>query len=293
MPVQVITSPLNPLIPHGPEDTDFKDVVVEVLPSGAESPEGTFLKSYDTAMRDWLRGVTAWDGRVMPIVFAAPLRAMSQFRELLKLGQITPLEPPQDGDLNFAKAPLPFISFVRGDFRPGTRQNQNYPIRNVAFLDDTNKRRTAFTRYPMSMIIPYQIEVWTKGLGTQAYLMQRIMGQFWPKIAYWQVKTPFLTDFTMPILLKGVSDTSTLEGGQDGERVLRLTFSVEVEAWMFFDLVQAPTFLREVDEIGTMKSGGGDEVIDKVINTDQSGGLANPGTEAIRALPQEAPKQAE
>ena len=297
MPHPILTNPINPLIPHGPADVDFQTVLVQAMPGPEDTEHYSFLTHYDLAMREWLRAATVWNGRIVPVVFAAPLRAFSTYRQLLTDGMITPLDPPVDADLNFAKPPLPFISYTRGDFKPGLRQNQNYPVRNIAFLDGTNKRRTGYTRYPMSVVIPYTVEIWTKTFQAQTFIVQRLLTQFWPKIAYWQVTTPFIDNLLMPIKLGGISDTSQLEGGADGERSLRMTFSLEVEGQMFFDLMQAPTFLRERDEIGTAQTFNPTtgEIIDKTINIDLSidednlEGLAGPSTDAINALPKMSP----
>lgn len=283
----ILTSPLNPAIPHGPADVDFQKVLVPALPGNEDTETLPFLTGYDLAMAEWLRAATVWNGRFVPVVFAAPLRAFSTYRTMLKTGQISPLEPPDDADLSFAKPPLPMISFTRGDFKPGPRQNQNFPVRNIAYVLDTKQRRTGYTRYPMSVLIPYSVEIWTKSIQAQAFLTQRVLSQFWPKIAYWYVQTPFIEKLTMPIKLGGIADTSQLEGGQDGERQLRITFNLEVEGQMFFDINEAPTFMRERTEVGLAKTFDPTtgEIIDATVDSDQSGGLAGPSTDEIAQLP--------
>ncbi len=253
------TPPLNPLLPHGPGDYDYQQVIKYALPrSGDTSTTLSMFDNYDRAMKSWLQSVLFWDGRFLPTIFSAPLRAFSTIRQLIQNNDPSiSIPPPRDGQLDYPSMPLPFISYWRGDWKYGPRQNQNFPVRNIGFIDGTGKRRTGTMRNAMPINLPYQVELWCKHSATQGILMQQLLTQFWPKMAYWSVSTPYGRPIWMPIRMMGSSDTSELEGGTEAkDRVLRYTFSLEVEGRMFFDVMAAPTYMRKTEALQFKKPDG-------------------------------------
>jgi hypothetical protein len=286
MPPEPITPPQHPLLPHGPDDFDFKKVIKRALPNVGDKTETlSFLDNYDRAMAQWLRGVLHWDGRYLPIVFASPLRAFSAVQEILSDDPDAVIPPPADGQLDYPTLPLPFISFWRGDLRPGVRRNQNFPVRNIGFIDGSKKRRTGTMRFPTPINLPYQVELWCKTYTTQGILIQQLLTQFWTTMAYWLVNTPYNRQIFMPIKLVSSSDTSELEAGSDTkDRILRYTFQLEVEGRMFHDVYEVPTYMRRDVQIEVQNPDGTSTVVDQILSEDVTGSTETPAPPSLEQI---------
>ena len=238
---------------------DFDRTLLKAYDNNHDRSSGHFVRLYNEAIESWISNLIIIDGRPITVVKASPMRAFSSYRHLLK-NRMTGDDLPADMD-DIERFPLPFANYTRGVPKVNkTLQQQAWPIRNIGFLDDTNKRRTAWTRYPKALVIPYTIDLWCKYESHMDYIMQAAMEQFVP-VAYWQVQSPFTEEtYTMPIKLIGdIVDNSELEHDSVEDRLLRLTMNIEVEAWMFYDIKQAPTFQIETDMYVMLKSGEDEE----------------------------------
>jgi hypothetical protein len=249
----VIGEPVFPsaLIPQDEDGCyssyDYNRVVCASYRHAADSKSNLFLRFYNEALDLWLRRLIVIDGRHIICVKSTPMRAFSTYKEILNnsLGQSN---TPIDGS-DIERFPLPFCNWTRGDVTPNAELQQNsFPIRNIGFLDEDNKRRTAWSRYPKALNISYQIDFWTKYDTHMDYITQRIHEQFLP-VAVTYVRHPFAAkDFVMTMHMESLTDNSDLEQGDTEDRLLRSTLTLRVEAWQFFDIRQAPTFTHLTQE---------------------------------------------
>ena len=256
MPNGTVIEPVFPqvLLPHTPEGcktaADYRKVILAAYSNQADMESNLFIRFYNLAIQNWITDLIVIDGRPIICVKSTPMRAFSTYRHLLVHTGFEHL--PKDSD-DIERFPLPFANFTRGIPKTNPRLKQDsYPIRNIGFLDGTMKRRVAHTRYPRAMLIPYSIDLWCKYESHMDYMIQRVQEQFVP-MAYYDVSSPF-SDGTivMPIKLTEITDNSDLERDQTDDRLLRITVSIEVEAWMFFDIHQAPTFQTETKTVSTV-----------------------------------------
>jgi hypothetical protein len=226
---------------------DFSRVVLPAYSNQADMDSNLFIRFYNEAVKSWIENLIVIDGRKIICIKSSPLRAFSAYKHLFKNDDFNRL--PEDGEAP-ERFPLPFANYTRGVPKVNDKLKQNsYPIRNIGFLDESNKRRTAWTRYPKPMIIPYSIDFWSKYESHMDYIIQRIHEQFVP-MAYYDVGSPF-SDGTilMPMKMNDLVDNSELERDSTEDRLLRVTLSMDVEAWMFYNIHQAPTFQTETQQV--------------------------------------------
>lgn len=240
--------PLHPsaLIPSTGADFDFGTVIDRALadePPASGHPGQSFQYFYDAAVQKWLERIFQLAGRTLPVVMAAPSNAFAEYWRIL--GRTC---APGGDPTEAATPPLPMVSATSSGHRPRAGSNP-YPVRNMAFIDDTRSRRatakygTTYARYPKPVTIPYRISVWAQYKTHLHWLVQRFEETFFDLFAHFRVASPYHQG--CPGLLaaaKRVSadDVSELERGTE-ERLLRYDFGIEVEAWIFHDSRRAPT----------------------------------------------------
>lgn len=242
-PIIPLPRPPDALIPHS---YDFQTTHKEAQHSSAGPNSQNQLRHYDFGIRQFIQGVLVFDGQLIPCIDSSPMRAFSSYRQLLNDGKVAPIIFPEDGQLEPDKFPLPFSSFERTDWKPRrAEQNPSGVIRNLGFVRGGGERRTAYSRYPVPVDLPYQIDVWVRWKNHLNYLQQRLYMQFEGAHAHWFVRTPYRcdNDFLMAIRFEGLKNLSDLE--VDKDRILRLTLNVVVEGWLFDDIMIAPTMLRD------------------------------------------------
>lgn len=206
--------------------------------------------------------------------------AFSSYRQLLETQKVTPIIMPGDARSEVDKLPLPFVTFQRGNIDIRTNeQNQNWPIRNLQFLSGTNQRRTAYSRYPKPLIIEYQIDIWCRYENHANFFQFKILEQFDGRVAYWSVANPITgVKMMMPIRDRNIRTTSDTE--IDKDRIIRITMTVHVEAWIFFDVIAAPTY-----EITTRSYDVGGDETDQSLSTRETPLAPELTVQQISALP--------
>lgn len=228
-------------------DRPYKDVVLSAYRNQADMESNLFIRFYNYALKKWITDLIVIDGRPIICVKSTPMRAFSTYRHLLIHNGFKDL--PKDAE-DIERFPLPFANFTRGVPKINKEYKQDsFPIRNIGFLDNTMKRRTSYSRYPRPYRITYSVDMWCQYESHMDYIIQRMNEQFTP-IAYTVVDNPFSKNgLAMPIKLIDITDNSDLEREDTEDRLLRTTFSLEVEAWMFYDIKSAPTYMTNTHQV--------------------------------------------
>lgn len=281
----VIGAPISPLVPLNPDGSrirNFDEILCNSIDADGSDSSRSMLRNYDFGLREWFQGVTAFDGKFMPVFKETPLRAFSTYKQLLTNGKVTPVLVPDDAETETAKMPLPFACFHRGDLVPRvSEQSQNWTMRNLQFIGE-KKRRTAYTRYPKPVTIPYQVDYYCRYENHANWFDQKILEQFDGQISYWTVRTPLLPDryFLMAMHFKGLANNTEVE--TDKDKLIRKTLSVDVDGWMFFDIFKAPTFEIAVESI-TMAPDTTPDYVETTKLTDLAG-MSTAETEALPSV---------
>lgn len=225
-----------------PQDFDFGDVLERSLHGDGDGENNSMFRLYDQGIADWIKKSTFLKGKSLPIVFASPKNAFSEYRDLLGDRFTGNAE-------NLNAFPLPFCSihFVNHSVRPGYVQHMHIPNIGTATADG---KRGVYTRYPVPKWLHYQIEVWSKYRNHHNFLGQLMEEQFWDVLAYMMVKHPHQDGEPMVTAIhkENVQNNSDLPQ-ENKDTIFRWTYSVKVEAWQFFDLMGAPTVDRVVTEV--------------------------------------------
>lgn len=239
---------------------DFGSVWLESLsPDFKGTPGGpgsTAREYYDAGVKRWLSRIFAVNGKTVPMVMAAPMNAFAAYDKLLTDSGRNPC-----GKTDITTWPLPMVSVsaLAPRDRPG---HCAAPIRNVNYVDGPRDRPSGnrvdkkygvtYTRYPKPVYYPYSIDIWCLYINHLTWLNQRMEEAFSASMSHFRVETPFLAPEEGIIAGAkkiSVTDNSSLER-DISERLLRYTWNIDVEAWVFFDLLQAPTVhaLTRVDD---------------------------------------------
>ncbi len=261
------------LVPNTPADFDFGRVIDKSLsdrPALLGERGQTSQWFYDIGVQAWLTQVFQLDGHTVPIVMSPPQNALSAYRKILvglgRMKECTDCDKP-----DITTPPLPMVSVSCGAPKP-RGGSQPFPIRHVRFIDDelanvaTKKYGTTYSRYPKPVLLPYKITLWAHHKSHFHWLAQRFMETFWDYLAYFRVETPYLAKadgLLAAAKIIGQDDVSELERGTD-ERLLRYDFTVDVEAWIFYDSLRAPTVHSVSQEVLAKGPGEPDEMAESV-----------------------------
>lgn len=248
---------IDVLLPHSMTPWDGDGTIVKTsLGSGSGTDKKDFLNVYSSAMKIWLEGVFNIGAASLPVVAAKPKQAFAsywqsvsgQVRSAILRGYGIPV--PDDVDamtspppkLTLAMYPLPFVSFDRSGVKLRDGQ-MAVPLRNLSFLLD-DRSKTAWSRPPTPYMLGFQIDVWSKTPTMHDWLFAVFDQAFHLRLSQLAIPNPFFDDGE-PILgairLRDISDTSDTEALETTESLMRWTFSVEVEAWRFYELRAAET----------------------------------------------------
>lgn len=248
----------KPIHPVGliPRDWDFGNV----FQSSQDTPgkdSRTFLRFYDEAVKSWLTYSTVMNGRRIPVISALPRHAFAEYKSLL--GRI-PETSANAQHLELKRMPLPMASLTRSGVQIRSWGSTPYPQRGMGFVNATKdlsgtgmRRATVYSRAPTPVNIPYAIEIWTEYEAEHAWMAQAVLEQFWHKTAYWACRGPYAPkddrSFVVPIHLRELKDNSDNSIENDFKASKRWTLDVEVEGWMFHDLLLAPTALSTTTDV--------------------------------------------
>ncbi len=255
--------PVHPgtVIPHTAADFDFGtkiDLALADTPPQEGAKGQTAQYYYDTAVREWLRRILQVDGSAIPVVMASPSNAFATYSQMLKAEGKTICA----GQPEMLTLPLPMASIQSGAYSPRAGSNP-FPVRNMGFVDDRLARRASaqygvtYTRYPQPVTFPYTITLWAQHKSSFHWMIQRLNETFWDYHTYFRVETMYLEKeegLVTAAKRTGAEDLSDLERGTE-ERRLRYELRIEVEGWIFFNSLLAPTVHRQSHEVLTKDLG--------------------------------------
>lgn len=230
------------------------------------------MRVHEIAIQNWLYSrFFVRDGFPVPVVFATPMAAFAQFKNLwadannpfkylldLKDSHGTPLYEPTPNNLRY-----PLISVSRRGF--SLRPNAGYsihPQRRVSWLTDnanaTKNDLGEVRQYnmPMAWNFRYQIDHFCNRPDTQAIYAHKVMSQFWrgPSVAQSWIKVVYPPDDewrNVRITLDGDQIETPLNDPSNEGRAdeLRTTINITVEGWVHdlqYKVVQALWFVEAI-----------------------------------------------
>ena len=224
-----------------PHDEGYGSVVEKSQKDFPGRDSNTFVRFYDVAVINWLRSVLSIKGVPINCVVSMPNRALADYDRLFK----SRLQEKEESVNDQKKPPLPFASIIRGKIGPRRWGSSVFPVRNLAHTSD--RKKTVYTRRPSPINLSYSVDLWSKYEAEHVWLLQRVLSVFQNKTAVWTTKYPYQDAeqlLQVPIRLAGdFSDNSEAIAANDVDAERRWTLDLEVEGWMFHDLLFAPTFL--------------------------------------------------
>jgi len=217
----------------------INDYYLDQFDSNGEPCPGSSLTLFDKAIGDYIRDkggeILLPDNTIFnpQIVFATPERAFSIVT--------SPVE-----DYNLQAEPgaqslsdritLPIISY----HRTGMERNENRHLNPSLMWTkrfSPNNNKVSMSPKPNPVDILYDVSFWTKYEVEKLMFLETLIQDFQP-LGY------LLCDFAhtqVPMRLENITDNSNLEDLGDGDRLLRVTFSIRVEGFIFRKPTCVPT----------------------------------------------------
>jgi hypothetical protein len=182
---------------------------------------------YDQAMTTWVNDtlIPELPGREVQLLISTPMRRYADVLSGKLCGNET-LKTPR-------------IVVTRMDHSNDPERYNPYTIRRLGKCGSTNSRfRSA--KFPAPIIVPYQLDIWTRKVSEMNKVEQRILFDFRPQYIYLQIRPDDVwQDKKYATFLDGpVADNSELEPG-DERRAIRRTVTLRCECWLF-DQVYVP-----------------------------------------------------
>lgn len=187
-------------------------------------------QNYDQAVIDWAHSLKYKD-RPLPCVFSTPQRSFAQMRRML-----------EERNSNMKTIPLPFASIDKvADKYDPLRYNSGYMSCIAA--------NPSFTKwygmqYPLPFTFTYQIDIWARlfqdlnDLQTQLMLRHRA-NVIHLDVNHPSIPTPDLDDGPQQLsvsgLYRGSQEFSEKSPGSREERILRRSFTYDIEGWRTFE----------------------------------------------------------
>lgn len=183
------------------------------------------IRSYDLAVRNWLKGFPSDDKGDTYVVSSTPDRAFSSMRELLHL------KGNASKDIPVRNIPLPFISMYRVGSNFDPARNRGYGKINLGAADGRVYQMT----HPIPYTFDYRVEFWAKNQQTLNVLQE------WANLSFNYGFEKFLSvnlsdagfydNFKVPIVNNGIVFSGVEEPEKD-HRVLREVLNFQVKGWL-------------------------------------------------------------
>jgi hypothetical protein len=202
---------------------------------------------YDKAMIRYILNRVKRDAKAVPTVFAAPERAFGQLAKVLNKKK----RGVSGSSYTEKTIPLPFMSLSRlTDRQDFERRWHRSRIRKLQARDRQGKRMSVpmmtlpedtdnfdaweGQAFPTPVIIPYQLDAWARNLRDLDLIYKQIVGMMdLGDLDYLEVKHPEPWNWLLRgFRWTGMTNNSDLEVREGDERVLRYTFTFEVDAYI-------------------------------------------------------------
>jgi hypothetical protein len=185
------------------------------------APTADQLYLHDQAMTTWAQNNFVIEGRTTQLLFATPRRAFVE----VTTGQVV--------DNRTLK--LPRVSVQRLDsLNDPSRYNSNR-IRHLGWLNPPLKRQKIGASYPVPIVLPYQIDLWTSWSKDMNLWEQMLLSQFASGYTYQSIRPDDVwRDKSYIVFLDGgIVNNSDLEPGTEGERQIRKTVNLRAECRIY------------------------------------------------------------
>lgn len=182
-----------------------------------------------TIMND--AGSLRFEGKIVPIVFATPARAMAKLQRALKIS-------------NTNNIPLPYISVTRTSVAPDQTRYIGYPWRAHYLRSSRGGTAKLIGKPPIPYTLDYQISFWDKYRWRLQDIVESYLDKFIPTHRIYIDYGPPWGVFECNMTLSSVDDASELEPGEEADRKLRMNISISVETWLVRGADWVPTMLE-------------------------------------------------
>lgn len=181
---------------------------------------------YDTSVKSFIETElgSLLAGKTFTLMTDTPDRAFAEY--------VTPTGIAPDG-----RPPLPRGGLVLGDPELDPERFNPNKLRLLGYNTDRNAIRQA--NYPVSVRIPYSLNLWTEYRAEMVVYMQRILQLFNPQYHYIDVDLDSISPEPVYGTKKlglfaegGLTETGDLEPGNK-ERIERRTFDFHMKAWIW------------------------------------------------------------
>lgn len=143
---------------------------------------------------------------------------------------------------------LPRISVTRLDYTNDPMRYNFTRIRRLGWDTTLVERAMRGAAFPVPVTIMYQVDLWTRFVKDMNLWAQKIMFDFASQYIYLNIALDAVWGTKMfPLFLEGgISDNSDLEPGE-GDRVIRRTFSLRADAWIFDQAYEAVGIVKAME----------------------------------------------
>jgi hypothetical protein len=182
---------------------------------------------YDQALITWINDtlVPELPGRDVQLLISTPMRRYADVLSGKLCGNNT-LKTPR-------------IAITRMDHANDPARYNSYTIRRLGACGN-NLSRFRQARFPAPILVPYQVDVWTRKVAEMNQVEQKVLFDFASELVYLSIRPDDVwQDKKYATFLDGpIADNSELEPG-DERRAIRRSISLRCECWMF-DQVYIP-----------------------------------------------------
>ena len=201
------------------------------------------LRRYDQAVMNFLR--LTLEKEPVPLGFATPRR------EYGKQGEMFPenkAETPRRADQTIR---LPAMVVTRLNWTPSDARHNQTTHRKLAWSDDLNIVKKS--QHPMAYDIGYQLDIWTKFRDDANILTALTLQKFPKRIRYLTVDLgEGWGEKRVSFIVKSVQDLTELEPGEESDREIRMTITLELEAWLPLPIVDVRTVRKVIERVDIM-----------------------------------------
>jgi len=196
------------------------------------------LLLYDQAVLTWLQDnfVPLLEGRNVQLVVATPRKAFAEATTGRLIDERT--------------RTLPRISVQRLDPENDPTRYNRSRIRRLGWCNPTQDPQSHLlgSKFPAPVIIPYQIDLWTRFVKEMNLWERYIIEAFSPSYMYLRIRPNDVWGWKLySVFWDGaINNNSDLEP-EEGDRQIRKTITIRCECWMFPDVFDRTPVVKRVE----------------------------------------------
>lgn len=191
---------------------------------------------YDQALLTWVTDTLPplLKGRTTQVLIAVSRKAFAE---------VTTLKVVDNNTVT-----LPRISVTRLSHRSDPKRFNSNRIRRLGWTDSTLQTRLRSGKYPAPIVIPYQIDLWTKYSSEMNVWEQKILFDLASQYIYLTIRPDDVWGDKQYILMMGgdITDNSDLDPGE-GNGPIRKTFTLNAECWLFDQALASTAIIKRLE----------------------------------------------